>query len=209
LIIGDEEIDDLLRENQHSTVRQNLQIIQAKKKLEDTKVLEEVKRKTMDEKAQTAEKEQEQQETLIDQANTLAMKRLTNDKNKQKDLDEISNANLERRKKAEKQQIEFKRANSEIRVEEFEKEMKAIQPKLIEALISSNDVQFSAILARNLKEQRGGLAGLFENKGGWQAILAAVEGSPLEKRIKKLANDYSTLYNEDTDEVIDDNENEE
>lgn len=203
LKIGDDEIDDLLRRNQHDTVRQNLRILQATKKLEDTKTLEDLRRKEMDEIAQTKKKEHELEETKIDQVNALAIKKLQNDKDKQEDLDIIGDANLERKKKHDDQNLSIKQEYSNIRVKEFEKEMAAIQPKLIEALISSNDIQFSAVLAKNLKEQRGGFGGLFEkNKGGWQALLNVIKGSPLERRIMKLASDYDTLYNEK------DNENE-
>jgi hypothetical protein len=72
--------------------------------------------------------------------------------------------------------------------------MAAIQPGLIEALIASNDVNLAEILAKNIKEQKGGgLADLFGKSGGFEGLLDTVKGTPLYDRLQKIHEDYKTM----------------
>ena len=56
--------------------------------------------------------------------------------------------------------------------------MAAIQPRLIEAMITLGGVKTTEILAKNLKEQGGNWTDIFK-KGGIEGLLETVKGTPL------------------------------
>ena len=87
--------------------------------------------------------------------------------------------------------VKLVKQRSEIKIQEVEKQMAAIQPKLIEAMIAQGNQQLADTLAKNLSSKRTGLDNLFGG-GGFAQILETVKGSPLEK----VLNDTLKLYNE-------------
>jgi len=200
--IGDEEIDDMLRENQHSTVEQNLKIIGLKKNLEFEKQQQEFQRQTLDEKLKTSNKQTEVELQELANVTSVNKKReedtaattklqLSNESGNQKTLDEISAAKLKRNKAHEDLQTELQRQRTEIKITEVERTMASIQPQLIEAMIAQGNNHLADTLAKNLSAKRSGLDSLFSG-GGFAEILATVKGSPLEK----VLNDTLKLYNE-------------
>ena len=60
--------------------------------------------------------------------------------------------------------------------------MAAIQPKLIEAMITLGGVKTTKILAENLKEQGGDWTDIFK-KGGIDGLLNTVKGTPMYDNI--------------------------
>ena len=202
LEIGDHEISEMLRDNQHSTVEQNLKIIGLKKDLEFEKQEQEFKRQALDEKLKTSNKHTEVRLKEIQNATGVAKVeeeneaaaaklKLANDVENQKALDIVSAAKLKRNKAHEDLVTALQKERSEIKIQEVERQMKAIQPQLIEAMIAQGNNQLADTLAKNLSAKRGGLDNLFSG-GGFAEILATVKGSPLEK----VLNDTLKLYNE-------------
>ena len=202
LEIGDHEISEMLKDNQHSTVEQNLRIIGLTKDLEFEKKEQEFKRQKLDEKLKTSNKHTEValkelgNETEVSEvqakvkadATTL---QLTNEVENQKSLDGISSAKLKRSKAHEDLQTVILKERTEIKIKEVEKTMAAIQPQLIEAMIAQGNNKLADTLAKNLSSKRSGLDNLFSG-GGFAEILETVKGSPLEK----ILNDTLNLYNE-------------
>ena len=66
---------------------------------------------------------------------------------------------------------------------EIKEKLEAIQPGLIEALITVGGVSQTEILARNLKEQNNGF---FGESGGWKALIETIKGSQLEPLLENL-----------------------
>jgi len=200
--IGDEDIAEMLKENQHSTVEQNLRIIGLKKDLDFEKQEQEFKRQKLDEKLKTSNKHTEVQlqeienETGVNKVREevtaeITKTRLTNETENQKSLDGIAAAKLKREQNVEDLKVKLVKQRSEIKIQEVEKQMAAIQPKLIEAMIAQGNQQLADTLAKNLSSKRTGLDNLFGG-GGFAQILETVKGSPLEK----VLNDTLKLYNE-------------
>ena len=102
---------------------------------------------------------------------------------KQAALDGIAAAELARTKNKSEFDLDRETKAAEIRIHETTEKAGAVQPGLIEALISIGRLESNRILAENLKAQGGGLAGIFQ-KGGIEGLLEAVKGTPLEENIK-------------------------
>jgi len=93
-------------------------------------------------------------------------------------LDEISKMVFEFSKLKDEHKLAVEKESSEIRIAEYEKQMLAIQPKLIEAMITLGGVKTTEILAKNLKEQGNDWTNMFK-KGGIEGLLDTVKGTPL------------------------------
>jgi len=205
--INDTKIATMLVDNQHNTVEQNLNIIKLGKDLEFAMKVEDITRKKLDEKVKTHTKQTEVDLLIETNSNNLLVTKLENEtkrrsdkfvaeKNEQEFIDSITESKLQRDKDVEDLKLAFEKERSDIRIKEIEAEMAAIQPGLIEAMISSNDVKLSEILAKNLKEQKTGfnLGDLFGGEsGGWEGILKTVKGTPLEDKITKIHDDYKNM----------------
>ena len=70
--------------------------------------------------------------------------------------------------------------------------LEAIQPGLIEAMITSSGVALTETLATNLKAQNPGLSSLFGG-GGFKEILDTIKGTPLEEKFMSLVDSYKEL----------------
>ena len=205
--IGDAQIAKMLVDSQHDIVAKNLGVISLQKDLEYSKKVEVIRRDKLDETIKTITKQSEvdlleenTKHTLLETKSTNETSRISDKYNAEKELqdilDEIFNDKLERERKSEELKDTFDQKQSDRHIKEVQAEMAAITPGLIEAMISSNDIKFVEILAKNLKEQRTGfnLGDILGGEtGGFEAILKAVKGSPLEDRVSKLVDDYKTF----------------
>ena len=89
----------------------------------------------------------------------------------------LADIDLSDKEKSQLLEIENKKSISEIEVEETRRKLEAIQPGMIEALMTLGNVGQSEILMRNLKEQNNSI---FGDNGGWKQIVESVKGSGLE-----------------------------
>ena len=201
LNIGDHDISEMLVANQHNTVSQNLKIVQLEKELEYTRKRESLKRKELDEKLITSNKETEvalkqlaNENSVESTEQTLAEKlekaRLAAEADNQKTLDAVAGAKLKRDKAVEDVRTGIEKDRSNIKVNEVEKQMAAVSPKLIEALITQGNTKLADTLAKNLKSHRSGLNDLFAG-GGFTEIMNTVKGSPLEKVFTDILDQYN------------------
>lgn len=204
--IGDDDIADMLVDNQHGIVEQNLKVIKMQKDLEFNRISEDAVRAKIDERLKTEAKQAEADLTREKNANQLATTkfnnqkalenaRLTAEKDVQEIVDLITSSKLARAKTEEDLKLAYEKERSAIHIQEVEKEMAAIQPGLIEAIITTNDVNLAEILAKNLKEQKTGisLGDIFGGSGGFEGLLKTVKGTPLEDRLLKIHEDYKRL----------------
>ena len=199
LEIGDEDIADMLINNQHDIVEQNLRIAGLEKDIEFTRKEEDIKRQRLDETIKTEDKKKEVKLQEVNNANEVEIVKLTAERDNQETLDTITAANLAREKSVEDLKTKLEQERTEIRVAALEREWKALQPRLIEALLGQNDLKLAEILAKNLKEQKSGLGDLLGNtNGGFEGLLKTVKGSPIENRVKKLIVDWKKLGSETT-----------
>jgi len=197
LRIGDDDIDDLLRKNQHTIVEQSLRSKQIEKDLEFHKTEQEATRTKLDEIQKTTDKEQSIELEVLIHTNEVKRSKLEAEEEEQDKLNKIYIEKRGRLKSDLKQKLEIDKEASEIRIRETKEELAAIQPGLIEALISTNDINLIEVLAKNVKEQKNGsgLADLFTSgtTGGFEGLLDTVKGTNLENRVKKIVKDYQVM----------------
>lgn len=206
--IGDREISDQLKEYQKHIVRQDLSINKLKRQLKDTTEQENIARKILDEKSLTLTKKTEHEKANIEREHELEMlkvdnekeyelKEASNEKEKQEILKDIDGLILEMKKLNDQQKINTEKELTDIRTAEYEKQMAAIQPRLIEAMITLGGVKTTEALAKNLKAQQGNGFGALFQKGGMDGLLKTIEGTPLYDNLMKVINDYKNLKNTD------------
>lgn len=186
--IGDGTISKLLKDAQHNSVQQHLRLQAEAQEVEFVKKDENFKRQKIQEMAKT---EDEQHKVRVDKIKAKKLEEkieVDSDLAKQDALNKVTEE--QNKRTIRKQEIELTAIEkaSAIKINEIEKSFNAIQPKLIEAILTQGKNKFAETLATNLKAQGDNpLAGLFQ-KGGWDGIMETVKGSPLEQIFKDLMN---------------------
>jgi len=187
ITIGDSDISYYLKDYQRHIVQQNLNINKLEKDLDITKKEESIKRDILEENNKTEETRYEIRKKQAQAQKELELFNKESEKEKQAILDEIAEMVLEVKKLNSEYELSVKKQKSEINTLEYEKQMKAIQPKLIEAMITLGGVKTTKILAKNLKEQGGNWGDIFKT-GGIDGLLGAIKGTPLHDQITKAMN---------------------
>ena len=93
------------------------------------------------------------------------------------------NANQELAIASEKQKIELERIRTE--TQEVVSILEAIQPELIATMKAVGNQELAKVLAQNLPKAAGSF-GLLTNKGGIDALMNMVKGTPLEEGLTTL-----------------------
>jgi major vault protein len=195
--IQNEDIAEMLIENQHDIVQQNLRIIKLDKDLEFSKKEQDIFRKKLDEKVLSQTKQSEVALLEEENSNKIAVTKLTNqnalaqqtidaEKDLQESIDLAFKRKLARQKDEEDLKLLYQKEHSNIRNKEIEIEMASITPGLIEAIVASNDVNLAKTLAENLKEQKPGFFGDLVKSGGFEGMLETVKGTPLYDKLQKI-----------------------
>jgi len=187
LDIGDSDISYYLKDYQKHIVQENLALNKLEKDFGNTKKKEEITRSILEEKSKTDEIRNNITEKTIETTSKLELMKVQHSKERQAINDEISNMILEVKKLNDEHEINVKKGKSDIRSTEYEKQMAAIQPKLIEAMISFGGIKTTEILAKNLKEQGGNWTDIFR-KGGIDGLLETIKGTPLHDNLMDLMN---------------------
>lgn len=178
ITIGDSDISYYLKDYQKHIVEQNLKMNKLQKDLNNTKKEETIKREILEENAKTDEIRNKINLNNIETRNSIELLKVNAEKTKQEVIDDISKMVLDIQKLNDEQKLNVKLQKSDIRTSEYERQMQAIQPKLIEAMITLGGVKTTEILAKNLKEQGGNWTDIFK-KGGVEGLLETVKGTPL------------------------------
>jgi major vault protein len=192
IAIGDNEISFYLKDYQKHIVQKNLAINKLKKDLEDTKTEENIKRQMLEEGSKTDSVRAKISKEKLELANSMELIKVNAEKERQQVIDEVSKMVLEITKLNDEQKLNVEKEKSEIRTAEYEKQMTAIQPRLIEAMITIGGIKTSEILAKNIKEQGTPLTQLFQ-KGGMEGLLDPIKNTALYDNIMKAIEDYKEL----------------
>jgi hypothetical protein len=197
LKIGDDKIANMIVSNQHQIIEQNLKGLQMSKNMEFVKKSQALNREEIDENLKTFEKEQESATIQFEAKKKQEDAELAADVGKQDQLDEITTRKNVRLEKKQMVDVKIAKEESSVRIAEVKAQMASITPGLIEALVATNGVELTKILAENLTAQRdgSGLSNIFSGsvKGGLDGILEAVKGTPLESKIEGILKDYNDL----------------
>jgi major vault protein len=182
--IDDANIDNLLKNVQKQTIENNLNLLLLKQNEDFFKAQQAIQRAKI---LETTETEvlgiKKSLEKLIEENNL-------NEANRKSKLAEcqfgstLNDIDLADKTKSDQLEIDTKKAMTDISIDETRKKLEAIQPGLIEALITIGGVSQTEILARNLKEQSNGL---FGENGGFKSLLDTIKGSNLEPLLEGVA----------------------
>jgi len=153
--------------------------------LDNTKKEEDIKRQILEEGSKTDDVRNKINLSAIETRNSLELLKANAEKNKQAVIDDISKMVLEIQKLNDEQKLNVEVQKSDIITSAYERQMQAIQPKLIDAMITLGGVKTTEILAKNLKEQGGNWTDIFK-KGGAEGLLDTVKGTPLYDNLMKL-----------------------
>lgn len=189
--IGDAGIADMLKRAQQNTVRHNLEMQSKTQELEYTTRSEEINRKQLEEKNKTNMLKYEIQLKEIREMAKSELEKIDQEKAKQDSLDEIAKRKLAREKAESDQEIAVATSESDIRIKETVEKAKAVDPKMVEALMTISTVSFTETLAKNLKVQNGGLGDMFA-KGSFDGLMETIKGTPLESKIRDFIKTNST-----------------
>jgi major vault protein len=191
--IDDSNIDQLLKGVQKKTIENNLKLLMLEQEEKFLHRQEEVNRKKIEEKNQTDILDIHKRLSIIEEEAKLNEEERKGRMSEAEFSSKVNGIEMSDEKNKNQLQIDLRKALSDITVGETKQKLEAIQPGLIEALISLAGVSQTEILARNLKEQKGGLSALFDNSGGINSILETVKGTPLETLFKDLMVKYNEL----------------
>lgn len=189
--IGDSGIAEMLRRAQQNTVKHNLDMQSKQQELDYTTKTEEITRKQIEEKNKTSMLKYEIQLKEIQEMAKNELAKLNDEKNRQDGLDEIAKRKLAREKAESDQEIAVATSEADIRIKETVEKAKAVDPKMVEALMTISTVSFTETLAKNLKVQNGGLGDMFA-KGSFDGLMETIKGTPLESKIRDFIKNNST-----------------
>jgi len=185
--IDDERIENILINNQHKTVADTIALMQDKKRLEIEKQTQEINRQITEEKKKS-DIVSLQAQTEILQAKTI---RDAVEKNAeaaiQKVIDEIAEADLNRKKSEDNRRIERVQKQTEIITLAHQKRMASITPDLVAAINSLGDKQLAQALVENLPKSSIGEMAPILGMGALSSLLQMVSGTKLEKTLRDVS----------------------
>lgn len=176
--IGDEEIDELLKDVQKESIQNQIRITRLKQE-EDLLIKEQISERERARQIDITDKELAEIE--IKKATRLldvTTKKEEVNKAKAKDDAEIESINLA--VKVEKYKVEENHAQSlsDIAVSEIKGKMEAITPDIVGAVQNLANATVIDSLAKNLKESNTGLSGLLNGSGGGKSFVDTLAGIP-------------------------------
>ena len=193
--IDDQKIDQLLKDVQKKTIENNLNLLKLKQEEEFFLKQELFNRKKIEEKNTTEILDIRKKLIVLEEQGKIEAEGRKNKMSETTGYSEIEAIKLSDKKKKDDIEIIFKKAISEITTEETKKKMESIQPHLIDALISLGGLTQTEIFARNLKEQKGGLAAIFDSSGGLDSMLETAKGTGIDTLITTLIEKFNTSRN--------------
>lgn len=190
--IGDQKIEQFLKDFQKDVVYKNLEMKKLEKELSFTEKSEEIKRKRLEETRKTEDLQNKIMIDRIKENNEQEILKTQGDIDNRKLIDTLENMVLEIQKLKDAHKIDVEDKETKIRTEEYKAQMEAIQPRLIEAIISASGVQTTKILAENLKSQNVDWTSIF-SKGGFGGLIDTIKGTPLYDNLTNVIKEYQDL----------------
>jgi major vault protein len=190
LEIGNDGIAKLLQDSQHESVRHALEINARRKDLEVTTEKERIAQQISKARAETTAMDIEiNKETTkirhgydLEKANNeveLETKRLEAQVANQQQEDEIAKAELQRQKNRDDQKLSVIKEETDIKTGAKERELKAITPGLIEAMMTQGEMGLAQALAKNLPQS-------IHHADGISAVLDTVKDTPIGRGLEQL-----------------------
>lgn len=184
--INDSAVSRLLMDTNHKIVENNLKLTEKKSTATFLAEQEKLEQQILTAKDETARIRSDYE--LVTSKRKLAEEAeeknllITIEANRQL----VHDATLKRSKEISDYELAKATTQSETRIKEAKEKLAAITPGLIEAAITLGGLGLADTLAKNIKQQTGGLATLFGGESGFDGLIASVKGTPLEDKIQDI-----------------------
>lgn len=197
--ITDISIANSLVKAQQEVVSQTLDLAARRRELEAVKEKETITQEISKLKSTTKIEEFKLQIKEVEERLNVNMKKLEADiEEKNKEI-EVNKASLTIEKDDAYQEVEIVSKRQAVDIEKIKVDteqavaiLKAIQPELIATMKAVGNQELAKILAQNLPKATGSF-GLLTNKGGVDALMSMVKGTPLEEGLTALLGSSAQL----------------
>lgn len=190
--ITDENIAESLIRAQRDVVSQTLELAAKRRELDAVKEKEEITQKIATIRNATRIEEFRLQIEETEERLKANMKKLEADLEEKNKEIEVNNADLTLEKDGAYQEIDIVSKRQAVDIEKIKAEteeavaiLKAIQPELIATMKAVGNQELAKVLAQNLPKAAGSF-GLLTNKGGVDALMSMVRGTPIEEGLAAL-----------------------
>jgi major vault protein len=190
--ITDDSIAASLVKAQRDVVSQTLALAAKRRELDATKEIEAIVQDIASLKSSTKIEEFKLQIKETEERLNANIKKLEADLEERKKDTEVNKARLILQKDIADQETEIANKKQQLQIEKIKAEteeavaiLKAIQPELIATMKAVGNQELAKVLAQNLPKAAGSF-GLLTNKGGIDALMSMVKGTPLEEGLTTL-----------------------
>jgi major vault protein len=190
--ITDDSIAASLIKAQRDVVSQTLALAAKRRELDVTKEIESIIQDIASLKSSTMIEEFKLQIKETEERLNASIKKLEADLEEKKKSAEVNKAKLSQEKDTADQEAEIANKKQQLQIERIKAEteeavsiLKAIQPELIATMKAVGNQELAKVLAQNLPKATGSF-GLLTNKGGIDALMSMVKGTPLEEGLITL-----------------------
>lgn len=190
--ITDDSIAASLVKAQRDVVSQTLALAAKRRELDTTKEIETIVQDIASLKSSTKIEEFKLQIKETEERLKANIKKLEADLEERKKDTEVNKARLVQQKDSADQEVEIANKKQQLQIEKIKAEteeavsiLKAIQPELIATMKAVGNQELAKVLAQNLPKAAGSF-GLLTNKGGIDALINMVKGTPLEEGLTTL-----------------------
>jgi len=205
--ITDISIANSLVKAQQEVVSQTLDLAARRRELEAVKEKETISQEISKLKSTTKIEEFKLQVKEVEERLNANMKRLEADLEEKNKEIEVNKANLMLEKDDAYQEVEIVSKRQAVDIEKVKADteqtvaiLSAIQPELIATMKAVGNQELAKILAQNLPKAAGSF-GLLTNKGGIDALMSMVKGTPLEEGLLALLGSGAQLDKSDEKKV--------
>jgi len=190
--ITDDSIAASLVKAQRDVVSQTLALAAKRRELDATKEIETIAQDIASLKSSTKIEEFKLQIKETEERLKANIKKLEADLEERKKDTEVNKARLVQQKDSADQEVEIANKKQQLQIEKIKADteeavaiLKAIQPELIATMKAVGNQELAKVLAQNLPKAAGSF-GLLTNKGGIDALMSMVKGTPLEEGLTTL-----------------------
>lgn len=190
--ITDDSIAASLVKAQRDVVSQTLALAAKRRELDATTEIEKIVQDIASLKSSTRIEEFKLQINETEERLNANIKKLEADLEEKKKSAEVNKAKLLQEKDIADQEVEIANKKQQLQIEKIKAEteevvaiLKAIQPELIATMKAVGNQELAKVLAQNLPKAAGSF-GLLTNKGGIDALMSMVKGTPLEEGLTTL-----------------------
>lgn len=185
LEIGDDRIRSQLQGAQYQAIENTLKVSLSKQNLEASKTIESDLQESLALKLKTDTEKLGNQKKIIELQRLNDQTDLFEQKKMAETRDQIAEIQLARTKKEADQTLDELTKKSEITVGAFERQMGAIEPKVIEAMIATSNKELAGKFVENIPKAGNGV-GMFLGSQLIENLCSLVKGSPLESALRNI-----------------------